>query len=269
MKDNVLIKVKNFELSQADSHNLYLEINKNGYHYAVVDPSSNDLKLIGSSSNSIYEESNEILNGNFEKINICMLSKNFTFLPEVHYISSLKDSYANFLQVDYQDIIESNFLKYQEIRNIYAFNKVLLNDLKERFAKAQFFPQVNSFFNAALYNSINSHQTQVFFNVKEEYTELLVLAKQDLLFYNIFEIKNDDELQYFLMLTLQHINLKASELSINISGNIVEDSETHNRIKGLFNNVEVSKPGFVKISKEFQELHFHQYFSLLGLHLCA
>lgn len=269
MKENVLIKVNDLELSQADSYNLYLEINKNGYHYAIVDPSGNDLKLIGSSYKSIFEENNEILKTKFEKISISLLSKNFTFIPEVHYNSSLLDNYSNFLQVDHQDYIESNFLKYQEIRNIYAFNKLLLSNVREHFPKAQLFPQVNPFFNAALYNSSNSAQIQAFYNVKDEYTELLVLAKQDLLFYNIFEIKNDDELQYFMLLAMQHINIKVSELTLNVSGNIIENSETYNRIKGLFNDVNVSQPSFVKISEEFKYLDFHQYFSLLGLHLCA
>lgn len=263
MKDNVLIKVNDFELKP--SYNLLIELNEYSFNYAIINPQDNSLKALGASKGSVFNNSNEILSYNFSNILISTITKSFTFVPEVHYNDTLEQTFVSFLQADVQsEEVFSNFLDHQNIRNIYALNSSLIEKLNHKFSNAKIYTQINPFFEGC----ILENKSEVNLNIKEDHFELLIIKNKELVYYNIFEFKNNDEVIYFLLLTLQQKEIRPS--SIYISGNISEFSNLYLKLKDSFSVINFNSTNSVlKIEEEFKQTELHKYFSLLSLYLCA
>ena len=267
MKDNVLFKINDFDLANSPSYHLYLKNTQDSYQYAVIDPANHQVLLVGTHQEPLVNTYNDILEAKYGVVKISLFTKSYTFIPEVHYSNTLEPTFTTFLQADNLEIIQTEFLKYQEIRNIYALNKIIFEKLQEKFPIASFYSQVNPFFKNSL--KINSSQTtQLFINFLNSHIELLFLNNQDLLFYNIFEIKNNDELQYFILLALQQLNLSSKNVHVNISGTIDIDSTAWQKLSNLFAKVDLAKPENLNIPANLEQAPLHYYFSLLGLNLC-
>lgn len=263
MKDNVFIKATDFELSSSD--NLLVELNENSVNYAIVNPKNNSLKAIGCSKGSVNEIREDFLKHNFSNILISTITESFTFVPEVHYNDVLEHTFISLLQADAQsEEVFSNFLDHQNIRNIYALNSTLIENLNKVFSNAKIFTQINPFFEGC----VLENNAEVNLNIKDGHFELLILNHKELVYYNIFEFKNNDEILYFLLLTLQQKEITTS--AIALSGSIDESSELYLKLKNCFSSIQFNKLNTaLEINSDFENVNLHQYFSLLGLHLCA
>lgn len=263
MKDHVFIKADDFELSS--SYHLLIELNEKSFNYAIIDPEDRSLQALGSYEGSVFNHHDELFSFNFSTILISTITKSFTFIPEVHYNDKLEHTFVSFLQADVQsDEVFSNFLDKQNIRNIYALNTSLLEKLNQAFSNAKIFTQINPFYEGCVMEGA----AEVNINIKDEHFELLLLNNKELIYYNIFEFRNNEEILYFLLLTLQQKEINSP--SVTVSGNINESSDLYLKLKHSFSSVELNIPKrTLQIREEFKQTELHQYFSLLSLHLCA
>ncbi len=265
MKDHVFIKANDFELSSSD--NLLIELNENSFNYAVVKPDDRSLKALGTANGSVFNQNQDLFSFNFSNIFISTLTKSFTFVPEVFYNDTLEQTFVSFLQADLQsEEVFSSFLDKQNIRNIYALNSSLLEKLNHFFSNARISTQINPLYEGCLFGKIA--EVNININIKDEHFELLIIRNNQLDYYNIFEFKNNDEILYFSLLTLQQKGLKVSHISA--SGKIDESSDLFLKLKESFHSIELNTPtGILNIGEEFKQANLHHYFSLLSLHLCV
>src|SRR5690606_29706201 len=110
----------------------------------------------------------------------------------------------------------------------------LLERLNHVFSNAKIYTQINSFFEGCILNK----DSEIFVNLKDENFELLILKNRELVYYNIFEFKNNDEILYFLMLTLQQKEISPSALVV--SGAIEESSELYVKLKNSFPSIKLN-----------------------------
>lgn len=265
------ITTKDFDLTKAGSYNLLIEINATYYRYAIVDVENTELLVLGSAVGSIAEaESNWMFITEFAQVKISTITKSYTFIPEEYYQEDTEQTISKFISFDENlETLNSNFLHKQSIRNIYALKSDLIHQITGKFPSAVIYPQMNSFYCGATVLQEKSRKPQIFINIRNNHLELLILIHGELTFYNIYEYKNDDELLYYLLITLQQKSLKAEELILNISGEIQEYNLVYQKIKNTFFRIFLNEPdAFLTINDEFEKINLHEYFSLLALNLC-
>ncbi|RRN76847.1 DUF3822 family protein, partial [Pseudoxanthomonas sp. SGD-10] len=150
----------------------------------------------------------------------------------------------------------------QDIKNIYGLDNEFVSFFEENLENAVLYPQMLS-----LYKGCKSSDG-FFANIKDKDIEILIIHEGELLFYNIFEYANDEELQYYLLLIAQQNGIDPNLAQLKVSGEIPIYSLTFERIKTLFPKVDFNVPVGVDFPKDFANINLHRYFSLLNMYLC-
>ena len=107
-------------------------------------------------------------------------------------------------------------------------------------------------------NSLN-----FFVNISQSLFDIVVLKDSQILFYNIFEYQTKEDFIYYILFTLEQLELSSEETNISLTGNIDEHSElykilyTYVRHISFFNS---KNP----IYKNQTEIDKHSNFILLG-----
>ncbi len=258
MKKNTFIKVSDFVFSE--SYLLLLEVNGNSGNYAIIDTEDNSLKEIGSTDTALSDTDHILYQYNFSTIKVSSVTKSFSFIPRELY--SEADDLAAFTGADIstEKIFRSELDEY--IKNIYGLDSKFAGFFEDNFSHATLYPQMLSFYKGCKQND------GYFANIKEGNVEILLIKEGQLLFYNIFEYKNDEELQYFILLGAQQHQLDNNSTMLKISGEVAEYSLSFERLKTIFPKVEFNIPTGIEISEDFANINLHRYFSLLNMRLC-
>lgn len=255
MEKNIQIKSSDFDSSKP--HQLLLEINEDSYSYALVDE-NNALKMIGNSTSDI--EQAEFAGYAFSIIKISYFSKSFSIVPS-NFENDIQ-SFKNLMEINPD---EETFLTTSlnaDAIAVYTINIQTQQTLYDLFTDFQIFPQISPLLKGSKENGF-------YINIKGSYAEVLLIKNNTLNFYNVFEFKSDNELQYFLVLALQQKAIDGKKETVYISGDISESSLTFQRVKTLIPHLTLRKPGTeIKINDDFNEIELEQYFTLINLASC-
>lgn len=258
MKKNTSIKVSDFVFS--DSYLLLLEVNGNSSNYAIIDTEDNSLKEIGSTDINLSDTNHILYQYNFSNIKVSGITKSFAFIPnELHSETEDLAAFAG-IDISREKVFCSELDEY--IKNIYSLDAKFVGFFEDNFDDARLYPQMLSFYKGCEPND------GYFANIKEGNVELLLIKEGRLLFYNIFEYQNDEELQYFVLLVAQQHELDNNSAALKISGEVAEYSLSFERLKTIFPKIEFNMPTGIEISEDFANINLHRYFSLLNLRLC-
>ncbi len=74
-------------------------------------------------------------------------------------------------------------------------------------------------------------------NIRGQNVQILVFDRQHLIFYNAFEFSKPNDLLYYILLTYKQFDLNPSNLPLQISGTLLEDSEIFRLIIRYFRTV--------------------------------
>jgi hypothetical protein len=266
--EDIIIKSSDFTLEDSNLQQLLLEVDETGYKYAIVQDTS--VKLLGRQSAHSFSSENDLFKGNFAQIKVSLTTKSFTFLPEIYFNPTLENKLKAFINFDdqHEKIFESLINKI-DIRSVYTFKNTQIKEVETLLKNTSLYPQFLPFYIGATQIAAKTLHPEIFINFKKEHLEVLILKNGELFFYNIFEIKNKEELKYFIMLVLQEKQINAKETSLKISGDIQLESIFFKEIDQLFTDCTlINHIPFIHTDENFKEVSMHQFFSLLSLSLC-
>ncbi|KHJ39176.1 hypothetical protein PBAC_04880 [Pedobacter glucosidilyticus] len=266
--EDIIIKSSDFTPEDSNLQQLLLEVDETGYKYAIVQNQS--VKLIGHHSSAKFSDNHDLFKTNFAQVKVSLTTKSFTFLPEIYFNQALAHKLKAFINFDeqHESILECLINKI-DIRSVYTFKNTQLKAVNASFENPVYFPQFLPIYVGAIQIAAKTLHPEMFLNFKKEHLEILILKNGELFFYNIFEIKNKEELKYFIMLVLQEKEINAKETSIRLSGNIQTESSYFKEIDQLFTDCAlVDTLPFIDADENFTEKPMHQFFSLLSLSLC-
>jgi len=256
MERNIQIKSEDFDSSK--SHQLLLDLNQDTYNYALIDE-NNNLKIIGSNTSGI--ENAEFLKYQLSNIKICYFSQSFSIVPS-NFEQDIQ-SFKKLMEIHPESETSASSSLNNETITVYALNIERQQTLHDLFSDFEIFPQTNPFLKGTSSNG-------TYINIRSSYAEVLIVKNSSLNFYNVFEFKNDNELQYFVALVLQQKAIDGKKETINISGDISEDSLTFQRLKTLFPYLSLIKPETsIRIGEELKIADLQRYFALLNLASCG
>lgn len=266
--EDIIIKSSDFKPEDSNLQQLLLEVDETGYKYAIVQ--NQTVKLISNHTSGNFSDHHDLFKTNFAQVKIALTTKSFTFLPEIYFNQALEHKLKAFINFDEQhESIFECLINKIDIRSVYTFKNTQLNAVKTSFDNAIHFPQFIPFYLGAAQIAAKTLHPEIFLNFKKEHLEILILKNGELFFYNIFEIKNKEELKYYIMLVLQEKKINAKETSIRLSGNIQTESSYFKEIDQLFTDCALADIlPFIDVDENFAGKPMHQFFSLLSLSLC-
>jgi hypothetical protein len=209
-----------------------------------------------------------LLQANYTSIYINWPGKNFTLVPSAYYKPEKARELLEFSvgKTD-EETICVNDVK-PDIKLVFSIPTGLKNALDKTFPHHQL-----KHSGACLINLFFTHfqlkKTSVFLSIHEKQIELLVKKDKQLLLYNIFDIKSNEDILYYLLFSIEQFKLDPATLQLGISANRETHDELFEAVKKYIRHVSFGVTDKVIQRKEvFETLPHHFYFSLLNRPVC-
>lgn len=259
-----------FDTANTLAYQLLIEAGKDYYSYIVVDEVGK-LKAISYCEESIFGDiDNSLLQLTYKKTSISLYTSSFTFIPSQIYSKDDETVYTQFLETKGNTSPYTHTLLNDEITGLHTFATHEFNAIKLLFPLAEIFPQYVSLINCG-YKQLGSEiSPQLLLNIKLGCVEILILQNNKLLFYNVFDTGNDDEILYYTLAACQQNGLEVKGIKLHICGNVELDSNIYNLLKQYFGKVHFRHHAAVNMDADaFGDIIKHQFYSLLSLSACV
>lgn len=156
-------------------------------------------------------------------------NNNYILVPESLYKKGKEKTYLKFnTNFESNDYIEVDNLQKLSVFNVYLPCVIINNYLIDKFKKLEFYH-----FNTVLINKIvnSNNPSSCYCFIESRVLKILILKKNEILFFNSYEYKTIDDILYYLLLALNDKNLKRETLSVSIYTN-----KKNEGIKSKFGN---------------------------------
>lgn len=216
--------------------------------------------------------SNYQLIKNYNKVYISILNSHFTLIPNAY---KNQNNTSDILKFGTGLTTAVSVIEHS-ITNL-AFCYALPLELKQLLEKT--FPiAFIRHSGAVILNLFNTLPALInfdlFLNINYKIIEIAVKQKNDLQFYNVFNYQTNEDIIYYLLFTLEQLNLNPITVKVVIAGQIETEGNLISSIKkyikflNFFSN---TTPAFTSTNahqNELDKLPPHYYFSVLNQHLC-
>ena len=246
INDPINFRDEHFQPHQAPSCHLLIHLDTDSYSYAIIDQAQNQLKALvknyfGERTESfstfdrleILKAENEIIGLNFGKVKISVETRAFTFVPDELYTDADLSKYSKFIGVEPDTTLLTADISAFGIKNVTVIEPDLDSILKDAFPESLIVSQANSFLAGAANLAKAGGESQLYLNINVDSFEAAVIKNGSLDFYNIFEVNNTDEFNYFLVNLITQLNIDRN-LPVSLSGEIQADDERYQRLQKYF-----------------------------------
>lgn len=120
----------------------------------------------------------------------------------------------------------------------------------------------NSVSNSYLHwlNSLSNDGIVAHLFVVDGHISLTIKRNDALLFTNWFEVKNADDTLYFLMATLETLNILHSEVKITLWGDVAKNDSVHSTLGRFISNITFgNRPKNLEYAYSFKDLPSHKF----------
>ena len=267
----------------ASNCDLLIHLGNGRFQYAVIDRDRDELKAIvdyqlaeiGNLHAMISEveklpECNREFKYPYHRIKLSFNSFKYTFIPEELFETDKQQEYSKFINPSASDLILMNKISATPIRNIFGVNSSLNNKLNKLFHKPRIYNQASAFIEGITKTCPDRNTNTLFIDFQANQIQIAYLKKTKLEFYNLFECLHADEFNYFLLNTIETLNLDLRLIKIILSGDMqAENDENYKRVAKYFETpIFADNRAIVSHLESFQNISFHTYFSLLSLNEC-
>jgi hypothetical protein len=264
MGDNNNYIDNSFNLYQAYSYTLLLQVEATSFSYAVV----NDNQLLVSALNCDLQELiqpmalNDLLSATYKKVIIGMPASGLTLIPNSLLRENQVSGFARFL-----DVKDNEKVFAQTLDDI---NSVIYKTSDSHVAAVEKFGLQNTVYTAkgwikAIAKS-NPPNNNLYLEITKDIVQFLYFSLNVLRFYNTFEFKNDDELAYFTSFVTDELKLKAPFITLVVSGDVAAGDKNISRLAYFFPKIEING---LKVLELPGQMASHKFLALAALSLCG
>jgi hypothetical protein len=278
------IQKKLFELNDQTTANAVLVINisENGFQMATF---SKEPFTIGRIGEIMFEEALkdpvelghyfsqfvgefDLGKKNYDSIYLNWLNKHFTLVPDSFYTPAKAGELLDFNighspgeSVSTNDIVG-------EAKLVYSMPDELKSRLDKLFPKHD----LKHFGHTSIqlfFTHFQLKNADVFINIHSQHMELMIKKEKQLLLYNLFDIKSDEDILYYLLFSIEQFNLNPLTLKLSIAANRETNDELFKAIKKYIKLVSfVVSDKMIQRKETFESIPHHFYFILLNRLLC-
>jgi hypothetical protein len=265
-----------------EANDLSLFISHNSFMFAVSGNNFKNISRLGhielinlpGSGQSFSEKITFLLNNyrlvtqKFEKVIVSILNKDFTIVPESYSNSGDIKEFLSFSS----GIAEVKNPLVHSIKNVkfcYVYDQELTQALEKAFPRA-IIKHAGAINNELFFSNHSLSNVNLFLTVNDGLIEIAAKQKNDLLFYNVFNFDNNEDVLYYLLFMMEQFNFNPLQIKLVISGQIQTTDPLIVSIKKYIKQVSfVSHNSEIKLEGEFAKLPMHYYFTLLNQYLCV
>ena len=166
-----------------------------------------------------------------------------TFVPSALFDESYPGSYLQYnTRVFEADFFAWDVLPVYNMTNVYVPLMNVNNFLIERIGAFDYKNTNTILVEKLLDASVNIDEKQVFAHLQDTHFEIVVVHNQKLLLYNSFEYSSPEDFLYYLLFTMEQLNLNPETAKILLLGNITEADPRFSLAYTYIRNVSLYEP---------------------------
>lgn len=222
----IISKLTNIELS--------IQISLSGLSFCTLDRSTNtitDLKVISFKKKlnplELLDKLKETFNtepalqNNFNTVNVIHENNLSSLVPKSIFNEASISDYLKFST----KILKSDFITYDAIElnesvNVYVPYVNINNFIYEKFGTFTFNHFSTILIEQILHIEKDATIQKMYVNINADHFEIIIVNQTKLIFYNTFEYKTKQDFIYYLMFTIEQLNLNPEIINLIFIGNI-------------------------------------------------
>ena len=272
------------ELNKAKSCHLSIQVNLDGFSFAILNLQEQkyialehyDIQNLNSYSNlaekiDILVNQKELLQQNFVSTSVGITHTINTLTPKALY----KKEYGKEILAFNHILLKNETETRDWIPSIQAFNSYFIPEELERCLNKHFknivWKHDSSIIIESLIHQFKLHEGEkVYISVQKKSFDITILDGKHLKFFNSFSYKAAEDLIYYLLFSMEQLQLNPDHTPLIIIGEIEEDSEIYKLLYKYIRNINFTKrnPNY-NYSFVFDQIQEHYFYKLLNQHLCV
>jgi len=271
-------------LNESTSCHLSIQIRQDGFSFAVLNiPEQKyialeyyDFQAQNNSSDLTHRidlifEQQKLLNKDFTSVSVAMSDTLNSLTPKSLYDKTNGKEILRFNQPVLQNESEtSDWIESIEAYNSYVIPEDLKRCMLKKIPKVKWKHDSSILIESLLQQFKLEEGEKVYLSVQNTFFELAILEGKTLKFFNSFSYKTEADLLYYLLFTLEQLNINPDQAPLILSGGIDKDSKVYQLLYRYVRHISFAKrnPNYT-YSFVFDEVDEHHYYKLLNQHLCV
>ncbi|MEM9648367.1 MAG: DUF3822 family protein [Bacteroidota bacterium] len=242
--------------SEDNFKKLSIQVGLNGLSFCVLDTISKEIaafeKVDFKTTSTPYlllKELKGILNKSstvgtsFSEVVVIHKSGLFSLVPKTLFKKEELPNYLKFnAKIMATDHITYDEIPHQDMINVYVPFANVNNHIFDLFGEFEFKHSGTVLISNLMNQNRMIAQPSCYVQVSAKEMEVVVIADKKLLFYNHFEYKTKEDFLYYLLFSLEQLQLNLEEIQLKLFGLIEEGDEIFNLCHTYIRNVSVFVP---------------------------
>jgi len=264
---------------------LAVYLNSHGFAFAILDDDLNKYIRFDSYRNDTeipfaflendFEEALQdtaYANQSFKSVKVLVENPYSTLVPSGQFDSKRFKEYLTFTRLPQEfakHIIGYNAIPVIEAHSIFLYPSAITPILKKHFRSYTIYHQSCVMISAIMALKNSKIGKQVYVNLRSHSGDILFLDDGRLRFFNSFSFEKHTDFVFFMLESLQRLNLDPEFIRVILMGNIESKDEMYQELYKFIKNL-----GFISRNSQFQyspvmdSLPSHLYFNLFSIPKC-
>jgi hypothetical protein len=269
------IHVDSFSTLQAKTQSLSVLIGTNRFYYFVSNPAKQILfqrHYLLDKTQSLKEirsilETDVVLRSSFKKINVCVDTPHFIFIPNEVYSPANQRAYLEQVaSVSNNDMIFSDEVEELSIQNIHAVDSRLFDLLDIHFPSFHLYHTATTLLRRT---RRMVGENEIIVNVMPKTLNIIVYKNHKLQLYNSFEYHSSEAFLYYVILMYQQFGLSTIDTPLTLLGGIMPNSSIYRLLSTYIRQIKFGKrTKYYQFSPKYSTVPQQFYFDLYSLSVC-
>ena len=255
-KLSIQFSLDGFSFCTTNTHNEVIEFSS--YSFSKT---KNSPELILEKLQDIFKKEKS-LQYDFETVTVIHQNNLNTLVPNEYFKKDALKSYLKYsIKTIATDLITFDELDFMNSKNVYVPYVNINNFLFQNFGEFEY-KHYSSVMLEKLF-SIATNDICCYIHVSKSTFDIVIIKNSNLQFFNVFEYKTKEDFMYYVLFTLEQLDLSTEETLVSILGDMEEDSDLFRLMYTYIRNIDFlsSKNPVFNNQKEISK---HSNFILLG-----
>ncbi|MBU2927202.1 DUF3822 family protein [Winogradskyella psychrotolerans] len=262
-----------------DIKELSIQINLNGLSFCILNRTQNTIEFLKTIPfehkstpaevlNSLKAElsSNTVFSEDFDAVLVIHQNELATLVPKELYNAEHKADYLKFnSKILRNDFITEDEIVVNQSVNVYVPYVNINNYIFDTFGEFVYKHASSVLINSHLQHDENKEEAIVYININKSTVEVLVLEKNKLQLFNVFEYYSKEDFIYYILFVFEQLKLDVETTTIELSGAIEKDDDLYNILYTYIRHVNfIDKVYKFSISAGIDRRYLHKHFLILN-----
>lgn len=240
----------------SEYHKLSIQISLNGLSFCVLDTLDNNLliseqrtfpkELIPFEAQKNLKELLEeyrVTKYTFSEVVVIHRNKLFSFVPKALFDEKELANYLKFnAKILANDLIVYDEIESHDLVNVYVPFVNINNYIYDLFGEFEFKHSSTVLIQSLLNHHGNGNDPVCYIQVLEQQMDITVIAKKKLLLFSSFDFTTKEDFIYYLLFTMEQLNLDTSTVAVKLFGTIEEGDPNYDICYTYVKNVSIFVP---------------------------